>query len=269
MAKQPPLSSELLESICQIIADTENGLSGTEIGRLLPESKIADVDTTNTKWKRLFNAFAEWQNVNKCSNNIFIFIMKAMAPVRYMASKEKFEWRRDELNKRLIFVGLKITEKGVIGTVPIAETINDAERRASQLKQKLSERNVHQDVIKFCKAELLADNYFHAVFETTKSVADKLRVLSGSIADGNDLIDSIFAVNNPVLIINNFTSDTDKSEHKGFANLLRGLFGMFRNTLAHAPKIHWEMKEQDALDIMSLASLCHRRLENAQKIRIL
>lgn len=268
MAKQLPLSSELLESICRIIADTDNGLSGTELARLLPESKISDVDPDITKWKRLFNAFGAWQNEHQCSNNIFVFIMKAMAPVRYMADKEKFDWRRDQLNKRLIFIGLKIADNGKIVSIPKAETINEAEKRASQLKYKLIERNVHQDVIRFCKAELLADNYFHAVFETTKSVADKLRKLSGSVADGNKLIDSLFAENNPVLIINNFTSETDKSEHKGFANLLRGLFGMFRNTLAHAPKLEWEMKEQDALDIMSLASLCHRRLEMARKIRL-
>jgi len=85
--------------------------------------------------------------------------------------------------------------------------------------------------------------------------------------DGNDLIDSVFAINNPILIINNLTTETEKSEHKGFANLLRGFFGMFRNTIAHAPKIKWDMDENDALDIMTLASLFHRRLDKAHKIR--
>lgn len=46
-------------------------------------------------------------------------------------------------------------------------------------------------------------------------------------------------------------------------NLLKGLFGMFRNTTAHAPKITWRIEEQDALDILSLISLVHRRLDNA------
>jgi len=46
-------------------------------------------------------------------------------------------------------------------------------------------------------------------------------------------------------------------------NLLKGLFGTFRNTTAHAPKITWEIEEQDALDILSLISLVHRRLDNA------
>jgi uncharacterized protein (TIGR02391 family) len=43
---------------------------------------------------------------------------------------------------------------------------------------------------------------------------------------------------------------------------------MFRNTAAHAPRIQWEVKEQDALDIMSLASLFHRRLDQSKKVKI-
>jgi hypothetical protein len=51
--------------------------------------------------------------------------------------------------------------------------------------------------------------------------------------------------------------------------LLRFFFGMFRNTTAHAPRIEWETKELDALDIMSLASLCHRWLDQAKKIEFM
>ncbi|NTE03162.1 TIGR02391 family protein [Agrobacterium tumefaciens] len=269
MAKQPPLSLAVLEGISKAIGDTAMGLSGGEIAHLLANSRIIDSDPTNTKWKRLINAFIGFQNENQCSNNIYDFIGKAMAPVRYMNNQELFEHRRKELNLCLSFIGLMIKEDGIIGRVARVSTLSDAVKRADKLKAKLSDRQVHEDVIRFCRAELLADNYFHAVFETTKSIADKLRVLSGSVSDGAELIDLLFSVNNPVIIINQFVSDTEKSEHKGFANLLRGLFGMFRNTLAHAPKIQWEISEQDALDIMSLASLCHRRLDTANRIRML
>jgi uncharacterized protein (TIGR02391 family) len=44
-------------------------------------------------------------------------------------------------------------------------------------------------------------------------------------------------------------------------NLLKGIFGMFRNTTAHAPKIIWNIDENDALDILSLISLVHRNLD--------
>lgn len=62
------------------------------------------------------------------------------------------------------------------------------------------------------------------------------------------------------------TTESEKSEQKGFANLLIGLFGAVRNPLAHAPKTNWPMSEQDALDILTLVSLIHRKLDGATKL---
>ncbi|WP_230086866.1 MULTISPECIES: TIGR02391 family protein [Providencia] len=67
----------------------------------------------------------------------------------------------------------------------------------------------------------------------------------------------------PYLALNSLQTDSEKSEQKGFINLLVGLFGTFRNTTAHAPKITWKINEIDALDILSMVSLIHRRLDVA------
>ena len=64
-----------------------------------------------------------------------------------------------------------------------------------------------------------------------------------------------------MLAINTLRTDTEKSEQSGFANLLKGAFGTFRNPTGHAPKITWKMEEQDALDLLSLVSYLHRRLD--------
>ena len=50
--------------------------------------------------------------------------------------------------------------------------------------------SVHADVLRFCRAELVADNYFHAVLEVTKSIADELRAKSGLTDDGAKLVDA-------------------------------------------------------------------------------
>jgi uncharacterized protein (TIGR02391 family) len=50
---------------------------------------------------------------------------------------------------------------------------------------------------------------------------------------------------------------------KGFANLLRGTFGMFRNPTAHEARLHWTMGKDDAEDLLSLVSLIQRRLDAA------
>jgi len=49
-------------------------------------------------------------------------------------------------------------------------------------------------VLHFCRAELLQQNYFHAVLEASKSVADKLRALVGVTGDGSLLVDATCSV---------------------------------------------------------------------------
>jgi uncharacterized protein (TIGR02391 family) len=123
-------------------------------------------------------------------------------------------------------------------------------------------------VLRFCRAELLQKNYFHAVLEAAKSVADKIRAKSGLTSDGADLAKDAFALGKsgrPVLAINSLCTDTEKGEQTGFMNLLIGFFGTFRNPPAHAPKIYWPIDERDALDILSLVSFVHRKLDNVRK----
>ena len=69
----------------------------------------------------------------------------------------------------------------------------------------------------------------------------------------------------PFLAFNSLTTDTEKSEQSGIMNLFVGMFGAFRNVTAHGPKVTWNMTEQDALDLMTLASLLHRRLDLAKR----
>ncbi|MFP3274364.1 MAG: TIGR02391 family protein [Paraburkholderia sp.] len=120
----------------------------------------------------------------------------------------------------------------------------------------------------YCRAELLDENYFHAVFEATKGVAERIRTLSGLNGDGADLVKKAFAGQQPVLVLGPLSTESEKSEQKGFANLLIGLFGAVRNPLAHAPKTNWPMSEQDALDILTSVSLIHRKLDSTQKAAV-
>jgi uncharacterized protein (TIGR02391 family) len=54
-----------------------------------------------------------------------------------------------------------------------------------------------------------------------------------------------------MLAINSLSNDSEISEQKGFANLVRGTFGMFRNPTGHAARITWQMTEEDAEDLFS------------------
>lgn len=263
-----PFRAEHLEAICRILADTDTGLTGSEIGHTLAKCGVPDVTPGMTKWKRLYSALGSHQNKKRYGNHVVAFIHKAMNPVRYAHSPGYFETKRTELNTVLAFSGLTLGEDGCLRNIKAAKTIRDAQERADRLRSALDARGVHADVLEFCKAELLQKNYFHAVLEAAKSVADKIRVKSGLTRDGADLARDAFALGKrgkPVLAINPLSSDTEKGEQRGFMNLLIGLFGTFRNPPAHAPKIYWPIDEQDALDILSLVSLVHRKLDNVRK----
>jgi len=258
-----PFSQPQLMSIAHVLGDTANGLTGSEIAHLLISSKIIDCDSTNTKWKRIYNAFVEFQNKNQMSNNICKFITLAMAPECYTNDKELFKTRQEKLNKVLSFLGLELQEDGKLHRIAKVNTLSDAISRAARFKAKLEDRNVHLDVIAFAKAEIISDNYFHAVLEAMKSITVKIRNKTGYYTDGAELINAVFMGEAPVLAINELKTKTQIGEQKGFANLLIGLYGTFRNPTAHDPKIEWEMSEQDALDILTTISLAHRKLDKA------
>lgn len=263
VTKQPPISAVHLESICAMIADTNEGLTGSEITKLLADSLLKDPSPELNKRSRLYNAFADHQNANQCSNGILKFIGQAMNPARYLGKDELFNYRINELNKRLSFIGLEITREAKYRTVTAAKTLTDAQERASHYKYKLELRNVHPEIIKYCNEELVKENYFHSVFEGVKSIAQRLRDLTGVHADGNPLADIVFSTSNPLLKINPLITDSERSEHLGLANIIKGLFGLIRNPTAHTPKIKFVIDEAEALDIMTTVSFVHKKLDKA------
>jgi uncharacterized protein (TIGR02391 family) len=103
----------------------------------------------------------------------------------------------------------------------------EAEATARALRKALVERKVHADVLRFCRAELVADNYFHAVFETTKSLAEKLRQKTGLQSDGAQLVDEALAMGQigcPRLAFNSLTTPNERNEHQGLISLIKGVF---------------------------------------------
>lgn len=268
MERVPTFEAQHLTSIAKILADTDEGLTGSQIGYLLQDCEIPDVASDQTKWKRLFNAFVEFQNRRQFGNHVVVFVNKAMNPVQYTSSPQVFALRRDQLNTVLAFSGLSVGEDGKVRWVRRATGLDEALQRASRLHAALVSRGVHGDVLEFCKAEFLQENYFHAVFEAMKSIAAKIRRISGLTSDGADLVNQAFSLGKdcrPILAINLLKTETDKGEQRGFANLLIGLFGTIRNPAAHNPKVEWPMAEQDALDILTTASLIHRKLDSAYR----
>jgi uncharacterized protein (TIGR02391 family) len=263
----PEFSQAGLESICKVLADTQRGLTGSEIGSILARLDIADPMPEITKRHRLFQALAEHQTRIHSGSIVCAFIQEAMNPVQYIGKRELFDSRRDDLNAILSFSGYSLGEDGKLRLRDQrARTITEAEEAAGRLRSELSRRGVHPDVLKFCRPELLQDNYFHAVFEATKSVADKIKEKAGVEGDGSKLVDLAFGIGKqelPKLAFNSLRTETERSEHSGLMQLMKGMFGVFRNVTSHAPKVKWHISEQDALDLLTIASYLHRRLDTS------
>lgn len=263
----PCFTEQQLESLCKIMADTNTGLTGSEIARVLAVMGIQDVDPHLTKWKRLFNALAVEQNNCNYGNHVISFINRVYDPVLWASNEELFNSKRNELNTVLAFCGLTLREDGKVAKTTKVNTLSEAELRADKLKTVLQGRQVHPVVLTFCRAELLTDNYFHAVLEATKSIGSRLRKMSGLDTDGASLVTSALSLgkySDPIISINSLSNETERSEQNGFMNLIIGLFGTFRNPSAHAARIEWDMPELDALDILSIVSLVHRKLDNSK-----
>ncbi|RJF68712.1 TIGR02391 family protein [Rhodopseudomonas palustris] len=255
-----------LQAIADALGDTEIGLTGSEIANLLSACGINDVAPTLSKRHRLYNAFAHLQNAKQDRVPILAFIRRAMRPARFVRQQERYEPMRRHLNVALAFAGLAVKESGELVGVEEADTLTEAKRRASELRGDLELRNVHPDVLQFCKEELLAENYFHAVLEAAKGVADKLRERSGLFDDGATLVDRTLGGTPPLLAINDWSTESEKSEQRGFCNLVKGLFGMFRNPMAHAPRINWAINKEDAEEVFTLLSLAHKRIDSSRML---
>lgn len=242
-------------------------MSGTDISRHFADMGVEDTSGESTKWRRLCATFKKYQHLDGTPSKLMEFTRRLLEPSRYVNQQDAFEEARHAINAHLAFAGVEYRSNGKFYRITVAETIDEAHKRVNTITAKFKGRRIHSEVSKYCKAELLQDNYFHAVFEATKGLAQRIRDMSGIQLDGAALVDKVFAIERPLLALNTLQTETEKSEHKGFALLLKGCFGAVRNPLAHEPKILWK-GEDDAADYLSLISLMHRKLDDCVNTRL-
>jgi uncharacterized protein (TIGR02391 family) len=90
--------------------------------------------------------------------------------------------------------------------------------------------------------------------------------MSGLTGDGAPLIDAALSLGKsgvPIIAINDLASQTDRDEQTGFANLIKGLAGMFRNPVAHDPRLLRAVTDTELLELATSLSMVHRRLDSA------
>jgi len=257
MAAVPSFSDGQIEQLAHALGDCG---TGSDITRFLQGCSLEDNSGESTKWRRLDYIFKETQRQDQCANRVIAFIKAYVAPARFIERQEEFEQHREKLNAILSFSGLEFGPDGQFHTREAARTLDEAERRLRTIRAKFRGRRLHPEVEKYCTTELLQDNYFHAVFEATKGLAQRIRDLTGVTGDGAALVDRVFSLKQPLLAFNSLQTETEQSRHTGFAMLLKGCIATVRNPLAHEPKVLWQDEDYTA-DYLTLVSMLHRMLD--------
>ncbi len=276
-----PLSEQQLKSVCAVLADTNRGLTKTELTHTLQHCRIATVDDGNrnigngmyyqvglNKRNWLYSCFENEINTRQSYKRIYSFIESALNPISYTSTekRDKYQWLYEETNKVLILVGLQIQKDGKATSVPKAETLDEVDRRVNSLHKKLYDRAIHSEVTKYCIKDYLRKDYFDAVFEASKGLAERVRQMTGLTKDGGELFQTAFSTKDPYMFLNSFKTQSELSEFIGLKELLEAIFHLARNPEAHTPKVNWKVEETKALDILTLISFAHKYLDECHRM---
>ena len=262
----PTFTAAIIEGVAGVLGDTNTGLTGSQISQRLRQLGIPDVDPSNTKWKRLHNALVDHQNRHQTGKCVVGFITAAMDPVRFADDPARFTYLQDGLNEVLVHAGLRVNAKGQVARLRAgaATTLGEAALRSGRIRTELRRRSTHPEVVRYCTDELLAKNNFHALLEAAKSVPDRLRSMTGVDGDGAKVAHAtLLPADRPLVAINAGITETDRGEQAGFANVVIGLIGLYRNPTAHEPKIHRTISDEELLEALTTLSMVHRRLDHA------
>ena len=220
-----------------------------------------------SKRDRLRHAL-NFKNQRSGNNGVLQLIKTLNEPVAYVGDPDGFREFCAGLNRILRFHGLEYRDDGKFHTVDPTRTLSEAQQRAAALENKLAFRRIHSEVRKHCRAEYMDENYFHAVVEAYKGLAQRIREQTGLTSDGMALMKQAFERPSPqqggypALAFNTLTTVTEMNEHDGFLDFLNGCTRFFRNPMSHTPKVNWHRNVDDAVDCLTLISLLHFILDD-------
>lgn len=122
---------------------------------------------------------------------------------------------------------------------------------------------LHSKIITSSYQHFKSENYRDAVLNSVIAVFDFIRQRTGVDKDGSDLIGHVFSLNNPLLKISALVTESEKSEQKGFIQLINGFYQGVRNPKAHT--LNLSPSKNVAAQYMVFASLLCQRIEEAEE----
>ena len=240
------IDGQQLKAICDVFGETSRGFTKTELTRLLQQTGIeviSDGSKSNgftyqyglNKRDWLYNCMANEVNKNHSLTRVYAFIERALNPVAFTSeeSRGKYEYLLEGVNKALLLAGMEVTKEGDLVEVVQAKNLDEVDRRVNSLKKQLYNRAIHSEVQKYCIDDYLRKDYYDAVFEAAKGLAERVRQITGLTTDGGTLFQTAFSKNNPYLFFNELKTDSEKSEFTGLKELLEAIFHLVRNPVSY------------------------------------
>lgn len=254
-----------IQQIAKVLGDADEGISHSEIDSLFRQLRIKDTRPGESKWKRIAFSLIESKRPNVVTVGV---IESVLDPVNYGDRPAVLANRLARTNQVLVFASLHVDDHGKVVEGPQARTLDEAAELADSVLVELRRRDIHERVLMYCETELLVQDLFHGVHEATKGVLDRLRTASGLGSDGADLVDECFRKGDgiPLITINPYNDESDVAEHTGFATLLKGVVGHWRNPTSHRTRIETDVKKRDVLDALTIISYIHRVLDTARNM---
>ncbi len=260
----PKMKDNVLTEIAKILGDA---FTNTIIDECLKQLRLSANGAPSTKWRKLLFVFRKYQDKNKSSKDVFRILESLLAPVRFIKDTQTYNAILTEINKVICTEGYEIDDTGTVIVANKLSTLDEINARYSSLIKKLQDRNIHSQVLKYCTAELLTENYFHSVFEAAKGISERVREMSGIDLDGTQLYNAVFSVSNPILKYNDLVSDSEKNQQNGLKEMLNGITHYVRNVTAHEPKIKWIIEEDAAIEILTVISFLHSALDKCIRVK--
>ncbi len=266
MAKIECFGPNTLEAISKIFGELTTGYNLTKQFRNVNFPTQDDVERT-TKWRRIEKQFTLYQQKFDCANHIIALIEYYINPVNFIGRHDDFIQLRLTLNTILAFDGITINESGKCVVTKKATTLREAMIDTQLFKVKLENLNIHPKIIDFCKPDIIHEDYFNIILESSKSLYDEIRKLTGLTTDSNSLVYEAFNDKSPMLVFSSMKNQSEIDEFTGYRQLLLSIGNLFRNPRSHKPKIYSYDNEDDCLQILHIISFALSKLNKCQIVR--
>lgn len=272
MKNQINLKMETVRSLCDTIGATHSFLSRADLTNMLKDANVSILDDgyrsngltyclglNKRKW--LFECLSTQISKDNSTNCVIVFLQKGLSPVKFINNQENYKYLIESINKILAFEGLNFSSSGEIKFINKVLNLDECNKKFNSLKSAIQQSNMNLKIIKYCKKDIINDDYYNIIVEATKGLAEEVREKSKMTGDGSNLFETAFSKNNPKIVLNALKTDTDKNEFNGLKELLNGCFHLFRNTRCHSMKVHWNDDLKTTLKILHIISFLYDYLD--------